>query len=165
MEGKREGLAPAEVEALEQAWLDAAMVLPGRRMQGVGCMTAFIGMVVLTLTPALANYVTISPETAYGFLALAIALLLLGAGLGLAGSRREPKVDAATIESAADRVARAHASGAPTLPSDAIALLALCRRARPGAIEGVRARLGEALPYVTAIERRFAERQPGQPPS
>lgn len=145
--------------------MQAETVLPGRRLQGVGCLVAFVGMVGLTLTPAMGNYVPISPETAYGLLAVAVALLVVGAALGIVGARRDPSLEASALEEAADRVAQAYASDAPSLPGEAVAFLLMCRRGRPEAVQRAAARLGEARAYMTSVERRFADRDPGRPGS
>ena len=54
-----------------------------------GCFVAFIGMIVLTLTPALGACLDIPPGLALGILVGAVLLLAGGAVIGLVGGSRQ----------------------------------------------------------------------------
>jgi polyferredoxin len=60
------------------------------RRRALGCLVAFFGMVLLTIVPALGNYVDIEPSFAYLLLAIAVVLLFVGAGVSIVlGGRSE----------------------------------------------------------------------------
>lgn len=77
------GPADQRVVALELERLQAS---PGRRdPQLPGCLLAFAGMVVLTLTPALGNWVEVPRSVGVALFALAVAALFGGATIALLG--------------------------------------------------------------------------------
>jgi hypothetical protein len=157
-------LTSAEIAVVEAAWLRAGGIPPGRRQQGLGCIVAFFGMATLTLTPAIGNYVTIAPETAYRVLGVAVLLLFGGAALGLFGSRRARSAEHGDIEAATERVVAAHTVGDRSLPEAATDLIVLLRQAGLGAAGDVAPRLGAALDYVQRIDAHFGNRALGAPP-
>ena len=57
------------------------------RRRGLGCLVALVGMLLLTLVPALGNYVNVDPRLAYTLLALAVLLLFIGAAVSIAADR------------------------------------------------------------------------------
>ncbi len=65
--------------------------LQKRRAQG--CLIAFVGMGVLTLTPAVGRFVDISPQLATGILIVALGLLVVGAALGIVGASDDEESD------------------------------------------------------------------------
>lgn len=56
-----------------------------------GCLTAFVGMVLLTLTPAIGGYVQIPRPVVMAIFVGAVVLLFAGAGLGVFGRDVSPR--------------------------------------------------------------------------
>lgn len=87
------GIARDEMDRLKRA-------RPTRDPKALGCLVAFAGMIVLTLTPAVGGWLDIPPGLALGILAAAILLLAGGAVVGLVGGgRQQTKAAAARRES------------------------------------------------------------------
>ncbi len=126
---------------------------------------AFLGMATLTLTPALGNYVEITPQTAYFVFGAAVVLLFAGAALGLTGARRARSTERGDIDAAAERVVAAHSAGDPSLPQETVELIVLLREAGPGAASSLAPRLGAALDYVQRLDEHFRSRAVATPPS
>lgn len=122
-------------------------------------------MAALTLTPAIGNYVELSPETAYLVLAAAVGLLFAGAALGLLGSRRARTAGGDHLDEAVARVVAAYAAQERSLPAHTVDLIVLLREAGPGAAAEVAPRLGDALDYVRRVDAHFQGRPIGVPPT
>lgn len=58
----------------------------GGRRRAMGCLIAFLGMLVLTLTPAVGRWIDIPPPVATAILIGSLLLLVLGAAFGIMGS-------------------------------------------------------------------------------
>ncbi|NNF39451.1 MAG: hypothetical protein HKN71_12340 [Gemmatimonadetes bacterium] len=146
-----------EARVVESTW-DAVGVPTGRRLQGVGCVTAFVGMATLTLTPAIGNYVDLGVDTAYGVLALAVALLVGGAALGLFGANRDRPTGPEPIEEAVEALVKARAArGGPAL-AEATVLLARMVDVGQAAPPGDWAeRIGPALEDVRRVRAHLQE--------
>lgn len=154
-------LTPEERDAVELAWSRGGGAPVAERLQGVGCLVAFAGMAALTLTPALGNYLDLSPESAYGVLALAVALLGLGAVLGLVGASRGGRTRRREIDAAIGRVVAAHGAGGARVASEAALLLARLRSAPVEAAlppEETARRLGPALADVRRVQRYLVQK-------
>lgn len=152
-------LVEAEARAVEAVWRRGGEGIPGRRLQGVGCLVAFAGMLALTLTPALANFIDVDAGSAYAVLALAIGLLGLGALLGLAGASRDEAARPRALDDAVDRLIAAHAAGGPAPVVEAATVLVRLREAGPGVDFGdVARRLGSAAAVVRRVEAHLMER-------
>lgn len=154
-------LTPEERDAVETAWARAGSAPVAQRLQGVGCLVAFAGMAALTLTPALGNYLELSPESAYGVLALAVALLGIGAALGLLGASRGGRSFRGEIDASIARVVSAHRAGGAGMAAESATLLARLRSAPPEAAlppEETARRLGPALADVRRIQRYLVAR-------
>lgn len=141
-------LGADEARLVERTW-DEAVVPTGRRLQGVGCATAFVGMAALTLTPALGNWVDLGADAAYLVLALAVVLLLGGAALGIVGATRDRPSGPGPVLEAAEALVKARAArGGPAL-AEATVLLARMLDVGQGAPPGDWVeRLGPALEDV-----------------
>lgn len=139
-----------------------------------GCLTAFVGMALLTLTPAVGGYVSIPRPVIMTIFLVAVALLFVGAGVGIFGRGASPR-DAA--------VARAEASVGPILAwssgdggreaalEASVALLVSARHPAPAGLRpsydpaAMAGRLGEGgLRLVRAVERSLLERDQGVVP-
>jgi hypothetical protein len=145
-------LTEDEVRVVDETWSRVAVPV-GRRLQGVGCGLAFVGMAGLTLTPAIGNYVDIETNSAYGVLGIAILLLGAGAALGLFGATRDRPQGVAPVLEAADRVARARDAASGPAIAEATVLLALLRdvgQAEPP--PGWTDRLGAGLEDVQRVQ-------------
>ena len=59
-----------------------------------GCVVAFAGMVLMTVTPALGGWFEITPPLGFGVLAAAVFLLFAGAAVGLGGSALRARAEA-----------------------------------------------------------------------
>lgn len=166
MTGVPRPLEEGEAELVEAVWRRGGEGITSRRLQGVGCGLAFVGMLALTLTPALANYVEVSPASAYGVLALAVVLLILGAALGIVGSSRaEPARPGALDEAVARLLSARDASDADPVAEAALVLLRL-REAGPG-VDGAELgrRLGPVADVVRRVEAHLVQRGLLPPPS
>ena len=104
-------LARAEFERLRPAG-------PGRDPKVSGCLVAFLGMIVLTLTPAVGGWLDIPPGLALGILAGAVLLLVGGAVLGLVGGNRVER-DAARAREESLEVLRGWSEGSRS-PEEAV---------------------------------------------
>jgi hypothetical protein len=85
------GLTPAELEAVRAEDERLRRDGPTRDPKLSGCLVAFIGMVVLTLTPAVGGWLDIPPGLALGILGGAVLLLAGGAAIGLVGGNRQER--------------------------------------------------------------------------
>lgn len=83
--------SPSRLDAPDSAVADAEFqrlkTASGRDPQMSGCMVAFAGMLVLTLTPALGNWIPIAQGMGVTLFAGASALLFTGAAVALIGGR------------------------------------------------------------------------------
>jgi hypothetical protein len=137
-----------DARVVETTW-DAVAVPTGRRLQGVGCATAFVGMATLTLTPALGNYVDLGVDAAYGVLALAVALLVGGAALGLFGATRDRPSGPEPVEEALEALVKARAArGGPALAEATVLLARMLDVGQAAPPIDWSARLGPALEDV-----------------
>ena len=71
-------LGSAVEEAAVAAWKRVAHEDGPGDSQWSGCLLAFLGMMLLTLTPPLANWIEITPPVARTILGLGVVLLVLG---------------------------------------------------------------------------------------
>lgn len=102
--------AQHEVALAERARL--RQLGPVRDPKLSGCMLAFIGMIVLTLTPAVGGWLDIPPGLALGILAGAVLLLGGGAAMGLVGGSRQETEAARAREESLEMLARWTEGGA-----------------------------------------------------
>ena len=83
--------SPSRLDASDTAVADAELLrlrtTSGRDPQLGGCMGAFTGMLVLTLTPALGGWLPIPRGLGLALFATAVALLFAGAAVALLGGR------------------------------------------------------------------------------
>jgi hypothetical protein len=156
-----------EAAVVDTAWREAEEEAPRPPVQAGGLFLAVSGMVLLTLVPAAGRVVTLDPGTAGGVLALAILLLLAGAGIAMGGGHlhrradrrrvtamvarlRTPPDHHAGLREATHLLARADPRGGPEpLPGASLSRLT--------------AELGPALPTVLRVERYLVERGRMQP--
>lgn len=122
-------------------------------------MAAFAGMAALTLTPALAAWLTIDPAFAYLILAAAVLLLIAGAVMGLIGASRAGAADRGAIEAAVADLLEAGSRDEPPIDAAATLLLRL-REAPPGAAPpDLAERLAPVADEVQRVERYLVERR------
>jgi hypothetical protein len=100
------GLTPAELEAVRAEDERLRRAGPTRDPKVSGCLIAFTGMVVLTLTPAIGAWLEIAPGLALGILAGAVLLLAGGAVIGLLGGNRQEREAAGARRESLDVLAR-----------------------------------------------------------
>ncbi len=82
-------LTPAQIDVARAERERLRLAEPIRDPKISGCLLAFTGMIVLTLTPAVGGWLDIPPGLALGILAGSVLLLAGGAALGLIGGSRE----------------------------------------------------------------------------
>lgn len=133
---------------------------PMRDPQIGGCMVAFFGIVILTMTPSIGRWVEIPQVLATALLILAAVLLFGGAALSLFSGRIRKKADIGIAEDALVHLPKEGAS-----PDDSKALRAAVRLLRhaftthgPTTFASYEARemagrLGRSLLLVQAVER------------
>lgn len=159
MSGAPAPLSPEEAAIVEQRWRAGAGGVRDRRLQGAGCVAAFVGMAALTLTPALAGWMTVDPALAYAILGLAVVMLVAGAAMGLIGAGRAGAGDRAAIEAAVAALLEAKARGASPVDEAATLLLRL-QEASPGAAPpDLPARLAPVAGELQRVERYLIERR------
>ncbi len=160
MTGAPRPLDEGEARAVEAVWRRGSEGITSRRLQGVGCGLAFVGMLALTLTPALANYVEVTAASAYGVLALAVVLLVLGAVLGIVGSNRAGASRPGALDDAVARLLSAR-EGSETEPvAEAALVLLRLQEAGPG-VDGAELgrRLGPVADVVQRVEAHLVQRR------
>ena len=81
-------LEPPERRAAADELARSAALRPRRDPQALGCLLAFAGMLVLTLTPAAGSWLEIPMGLGILIFSLAVAALFAGAAVALVGSRR-----------------------------------------------------------------------------
>lgn len=154
-----EALTPDEARVVDERWRVGAGGLQIRRLQGFGCVSAFVGMAGLTLTPAIAPWIAVDPAIAYLVLGIAIVLLLAGAGMGLVGASRAGAADRQAIDAAVDALAESHATPGSSVEAATVLLVRL-REAGPGAVPlDLSQRLGPAAAEVARVEAHLIERR------
>lgn len=152
-------LSEAEIELVHARWRAGAGGLRNRRLQAGGCLAAFLGMAALTLTPALAAWLTIDPGLAYLILGLAVLCLFGGAAMGLLGASRAGRVDRDAVDGAVSALLEAGSrDGAPV--EEATTLLLRLREAGPGAVPpDLSARLAPVASDLHRVEQYLIERR------
>jgi hypothetical protein len=139
-----------------------------------GCLTAFVGMILLTLTPAVGGFVELPRPVVMGIFVGAVALLFAGAGMGIFGRDVSPRAVAArgSEESVGPVLAWAEADGAREAAiAAAVALLHHARYPTPvGAQptwdpEEMARRLGaRGMALVCAVEEELVRHGSGVSP-
>lgn len=157
-------LSADQAEIVEARWRAGAGGTRNRRLQGFGCVTAFVGMAALTLTPALGAWRTMDPGAAYLVLGVAVVFLVGGAALGLLGGTRAGSADRAAIDRAASDLLRA-AGGAAEPVEEVTLLLLRLQAAGPGAVPpDLPARLAPVAELIHRVEAHLVRRRLVPPP-
>ncbi len=152
-------LTPEQI-AIVRAAISRERGRPVRDPQIGGCLVAFVGIVILTMTPSIGRWVEIPQVVATGLLVVAAGLLFGGAVLSLFSGALRRKADQAIVERMLKRLPPEGSS-----PKKAKTLKAAVRLLRHAfATQGpttfatyeareVAGRLGKSLLLVQAVER------------
>jgi hypothetical protein len=154
-------LSRSDIAVVDGAWKALAEGPPPRDPQFAGFVVALGGMVLLTVVPALGNFVELGAGTAYGFLAMAVLLLLGGAGLAIGAGQIRAR-DARRELSRAAGLLRDPPTRESALREATVLLAGVDTRGGPAAVGnasvGRMAReLGPGLETVRQVERHLVQ--------
>lgn len=154
-------LSDPEGRVVDATWAAVSGAPPERDPQAAGCVVALGGMVLLTAVPAFGNFVDLGAGTAYGFLALAVLLLFVGAGLAMGASHARVRAGRREVGRIADVLADPPDREAAL--REATVLLARARTGEgPVTVAGLAAArvardLGPGLPVVVQVEQHLVQ--------